>query len=749
MNASRCFTLLVVVMLGMTSLCATEWRIPDHAPLLTRWAKDVSPTNALPEYPRPQMVRSTWQNLNGLWDYAITDKSAEQKPSAWDGKILVPYPIESALSGVMRPLKPDQRLWYRRTFTVPPAWNGQRILLHFGAVDWEAEVFVNGQRAGIHRGGYDPFSFDITTLLNGSGPQELVVRVFDDTNGAQHPVGKQSLKPGGMWYSPASGIWQTVWLEPVPATSIASLKLTPDVDQHRLKLTVHTTGATQGVTVTAVARFVAEVAGVITGAANAELSLNLANPRLWSPDKPDLYDLQVSLVSRGNKIDTVTSYFGMRKITIVPGRFPEIHLNGKKIVQLGLLDQGYWPDGIYTAPTDEALKWDIVQQRAFGCNMVRKHVKVEPARWYYWADKLGLLVWQDMPTRMNPVDPNYNAQFESELQRMVMTLYNHPCIVTWIDFNENWGHYDAARIANLVKSWDPTRLVTYDSGEFNAPAGDLNDIHNYPYPSYPIPTNKPRILGEHGVGHLGIDGHFWHRKDTSRYLRTADDLQNLYAEFADLTRSFVVTEGLQGIVYTQFTDVEEEQNGLWTYDRQVCKVKPTAIHAINQAIIHPENTWYYTRIVDTSDRFRDGLAGWQYTTNAPPTDWHTATFDASAWATGTGAFGNHGDRVHTRWNSSEIWLRKTFSFGAQQHATNLRLRVRHQGAAEYYLNGVLAFSEDGDNQIYRVVAINPAAQKAIQTGSNNVFAIHSRQSGRERYVDGGILYVNPPQTKTP
>ena len=738
------FVALVALEMLTGPLPAAEWAIPNRAPLLTPWARDVSPTNALPEYPRPQMVRQQWMNLNGLWQYAVTAKGAAQ-PQRFDEQILVPYPIESALSGVMKPLQPDQWLRYRRAFALPAEWNGQCILLHFGAVDWETAVFVNGNEVGKHRGGYDPFCYDITPYLKRSGPQEVVVRVFDDTNGAQHPVGKQSAKPGGMWYTRTSGIWQTVWLEPVPATRIVSLKMTPDFDHSQLRLTVSAEGATAGVSVAATATDGAGAVAVATAAPNAELSITVPNPRVWSPEDPFLYDLRVSLIQGNTTVDSVTSYFGLRKIEIVNGDgFQQIRLNGKRLIQMGLLDQGYWPDGNLTAPTDEALKWDVLQQRDLGCNLIRKHVKVEPARWYYWTDRLGMLVWQDMPTRTNPPDASCNAQFELELERMVATLYNHPSIVTWVNFNENWGHYDAERIARTVKRWDPTRLVTYDSGSFNAPAGDLNDIHNYPLPSYPGPKHKPRILGEHGVGELGIRGHTWTAAHSSPYLRNTSDLQSLCESFADLTRSYVVAEGLQASVYTQLTDVEDEQNGLWTYDRRVCKVDRRAVRAANQAIIHPWGSWYYTRIVDTSYRFDAGLHGWKYVTDTPPTGWEKPGFSEASWKIGTGAFGNFSDRVHTKWESPDIWLRKTFTFAPSQKPSNCRLHVRHHGSAEYYINGVLAYSGSGDNQIYRVVEIRQEAQDALRHGEDNVLAIHARSPQGDHYVDGGILYVNPP-----
>ena len=426
----------------------------------------------------------------------------------------MPFPVQSALSGVKKYLSQHDRLWYRRTFTVPAAWAGQRVLLHFGAVDWETTIWINGKKAGQHQGGYDPFSLDITGLLKKDGPQEIVVAVWDpndtgNTNGI--PRGKQVLKPKGIRYTAISGIWQTVWLEPVPQTFIASLKITPDVDAGTVRL------ATQSVSYSAMPqsgekRFpgndlpsntieaeVLDGGRVIANASSDQgaLIIKLDNPKLWSPDTPFLYDLKVTLRSGDKQLDTVSSYFGMRKIAMQKDEqgINRLFLNNKPLFQFGPLDQGWWPDGLYTAPTDAALRYDIEATRQMGFNLARKHVKVEPERWYYWADKLGLLVWQDMPSANR--NPGSDAIFEREYKAMIETHYNHPSIVMWVPFNERWGQYDTARIVDWTKKLDPTRLVDNASGWDDMNCGDVWDMHAYPGPGMNRVTDqRASVLGE-------------------------------------------------------------------------------------------------------------------------------------------------------------------------------------------------------------------------------------------------------------
>ena len=467
------------------SLAAADAWLPAQVPLMTRWGKSLSPTNVLPEYPRPQMTRSAWLNLNGLWDYAITRKE-EGPPKSYQGKILVPFPIESALSGVHRSLDGNRRLWYRRTVELP-AWAGERVLLNFGAVDFEAQVLVNGQEVATHRGGFDSFTLDITEVLTAAGPQDLVVSVLDETGGGQ-AKGKQSAGNlealGTLAYSAASGIWQTVWIEIVPPTSIDKLKVTPDVDGHVVRVTAIGRGTTADDSIEAVACEGSREVARAVGKVGAELTLPIPQPKLWSPDDPFLYGLTVSLRHAGRPVDAVGSYFGMRKVTLGKDAAGQVRLllNNQPVFQIGPLDQGYWPDGIYTAASDEALRYDIEMTKQLGFNTTRKHVKVEPDRWYYWCDRLGLLVWQDMPSGGGHTSPAAARQFETELQAMVKGLVNHPSVVMWVIFNEGWGQYDTERLTHWVKQLDPTRLV--DSVSCIAPkgVGDVIDDH---------PTEQP------------------------------------------------------------------------------------------------------------------------------------------------------------------------------------------------------------------------------------------------------------------
>ncbi|WP_394835508.1 AbfB domain-containing protein [Pendulispora rubella] len=561
------------------------------APLTTPWTSDVSADNALPEYPRPQLVRSNWQNLNGQWQFA-RGVAGEAPPVGRDlaERVLVPYPIESALSGIQRH---EERMWYRRTFSIPSNWGGQRIQLNFDAVDWQATVYVNGVRMGVHEGGYDAFSFDVTDQLR-AGSNEIIVGVYDPTDGGGQPIGKQRLSPSGIWYTAASGIWQTVWLEPTAAAHITRLEATPDVAQQRLKLTVRGTGVF-GQTVQAVVTDGGAEVSRASGAVDSEISLPVPNPKLWSPDHPFLYDLTVSLVSGNGTVDRVTSYFGMRSIALatVDGLLHPV-LNGQFVFQIGTLDQGYWPDGIYTAPTDAALKFDIQQHKDFGFNTIRKHIKVERPRWFYWADKLGILVWQDMPA-MNTVAPSAaaKAQFERELREMIDEHRNAPSVTTWVVQNEGWGQYDQARLANLVKQWDPSRLVDNMSGinccgAVDGGNGDFADWHTYVGPSSPRPSStRAAVLGEYGGLGLRVEGHEWSPGNGFSYEMqpNAATLNDRYIGLIQMNASLMKFTGLSAAIYTEITDVENEINGLVTYDRRVVKVDTARIRAAHEGLI--------------------------------------------------------------------------------------------------------------------------------------------------------------------
>ncbi|WP_220448310.1 PA14 domain-containing protein [Nonomuraea diastatica] len=543
--------------------------------LRSTWADDVDPAKPLPEYPRPQLVRDRWHSLNGTWQFGPA-KEGEAAPVGRDlpERIVVPYPVESQLSGIGRH---EERMWYRRAFEVPRGWRGERVLLHLDAVDWQAAVYVNGKQVTTHKGGYDRISVDVTDALKRHGRQELVVGVYDPTDTGSQALGKQRLNPGGIWYTAVSGIWQSVWLEPVAKDHIERVDAVPDVPGEAVKVTVH--GSPGPVTVTA--RDGRRVVGRATGETGEELRIPVRKPRLWSPGDPHLYDLDVRL-----KRDKVESYFGMRSIGVSGNR---MMLNGKPVFQIGPLDQGFWPDGIYTAPTDEALRYDLEQTKALGFNAVRKHVKVEPDRWYHHADKLGLLVWQDMPSTVRADD---RPQFEAELRELVDQHRSSPSIVMWVPFNEGWGQYDQARIADLVKSWDPSRLVNNMSGvnccnAVDGGNGDVKDFHIYPGPGNPGKPEGTRanVIGEYGGLALPVVGHTWSgggwgyavepdpESLTDRYVGMIEEIERLHA-----------CEQLSGAIYTQTTDVETEINGLMTYDRAVTKPDVKRVHDAHKAL---------------------------------------------------------------------------------------------------------------------------------------------------------------------
>jgi len=610
------YAVAAFVLLGSLSASwgeAASWQVA-RGPLLTRWAAQVNPTNVLPEYPRPQLARKEWVNLNGLWNYAIVPLTSSV-PITYTGRILVPFPVESALSGVMSRLDENSALWYQRRLAIPAPWRGQRVRLHFGAVDWHTRVLVNGHEVGQHRGGYDRFGFDITDQLRWNGDEELVVAVSDPTEGDQ-PRGKQSRKPEGIFYMPHSGIWQTAWLEPVPTGGVDRLKLTPDVDAKSLRLRVAVGNLSESLRVEAVALAEGKEAGRIVGSANEDLVLPLAEVRLWTPDNPFLYDLKVTVRENGHPVDSVSSYFGLRKVALRKDALgiTRIALNDEFVFQVGTLDQGYWPDGICTAPTDEALRSDIEFLKKSGFNLTRKHVKVEPDRWYYWCDKMGLLVWQDMPSGNN-ARPEGRKEFETELLQMVGDLENHPSIIAWVLFNEGWGQYDTERLTQWLKTLDPSRLVNNASGWTDMHVGDFIDAHSYPGPDSPEPeARRAAVLGEFGGLGLPIDGHSWSSRCWGYLmLDSRKELEVRYASLLDQVWALHDLRGLSAAIYTQTTDVETECNGLLTYDRAVAKIDPAIMLAAN----HGEWGGRPMKIVLPDAVF--GRTIWKYTTHPPPT----------------------------------------------------------------------------------------------------------------------------------
>ena len=604
-----CLICVSLFLLRLGNLSASAQIPVQKVQLFTRWAADVSATNAHPEYPRPGMVRSNWMNLNGLWDYAVTPSTATNS-GIYSGQILVPFPVESVLSGTNHHFVNElQRLWYHRVFSIPGGWRGERILLHFEASDWETRVWVNGKELGTHQGGYDRFSFDITDAVKPKGEQELVVSVFNPGETGFQPRGKQLFHLRSPFYTASSGIWQTVWLESVPKTYIESLKLVPDIDAGAVRITVLVGGKTNDMTVEVVAFDGENKVGADKSRPGQEFQLVVPNAKLWSPDNPFLYGLKVILLRKGKAVDTVSSYFGMRKISVAKDAkgFPRLMLNNRQLFQYGPLDQGYWPDGIYTAPTDEALRQDIETMKEFGFNMCRKHVKVEPERWYYWCDKLGLLVWQDMPNGARPATAQQHEiprsaesarQFELELNRMIQGRGNHPCIVMWIPFNQGWGQYDTVRLTGLVKQLDPSRLVAGVTGWFDMGGGDVRSLHAYPGPAKPEYDGiRACVVGECGGLGEAISGHMWGGIGvwSTVYFPSRKRFNEAYIEFVGKLATFKDENGLAGAVITQFTDVETDLNGFMTYDRAVIKMPLETVRMLNKELVKaqgeaPENS---------------------------------------------------------------------------------------------------------------------------------------------------------------
>ena len=607
-RAVAIFFVLTIQANNIKSQNIPQWK-PKNNRLATIWSSGLSPENVLNEYPRPQMIRDNWHNLNGLWEYAITP-TQEIFPGKYDGEILVPFPIESSLSGVMKPLTPSQNLWYRKTFVWRPTGGAGHLLLHFGAVDWRAEVYVNGKRVGSHTGGYTAFAFDISSAVK-DGDNELIVKVFDPSDFGNGPHGKQVLSPENIYYTASSGIWQTVWLETVPDKYIKSLSVTPDVDRGNVAVKVIASSDCEVELIVSVA---GEMIKRAKGKVNEPVFLHINNAKLWSPESPFLYDLKVTLRSGGREVDKVTSYFGLRKVDVQTddNGIARIFINNKPYFNLGVLDQGFWPDGLYTAPTDSALKFDIEVTKAMGFNTIRKHIKIEPARWYYYADKLGVLVWQDFVNPNQGLPDGAKDQFEQGVRETIEQLYNSPAIITWVVFNERWGAYDQSRVTQMVKRADPSRLANGHSGEMLFVNGqlrdtasspwmdsDLADVHSYPDPRMPeIMKNKASVLGEFGGIAVPVEGHLWDDLSTGwgyDGLGTEKELRRKYQKIID-TLVLLQKKGLSATIYTQPFDVESEQNGLLTYDRKVIKIPFDTIRTLNAKLHRAKSNISYTNV---------------------------------------------------------------------------------------------------------------------------------------------------------
>lgn len=610
-----------ISMIAATSLscvaASAQWK-PAGNHIRTPWAEKVSPENVHPEYPRPQMVRASWQSLNGLWDYAVTSSDAAE-PLSPQGKILVPFAIESSLSGVGKRISPSEALWYETEFSVPKEWKGKRVALNFEAVDWKAEVYVNDILVGVHTGGYTPFSFDITPVL-AKGVQTLKLKVTDGTDSTLQPRGKQILNPSGIWYTAVTGIWQSVWLEPLSDASISSYYAVSDVDASVIEVSVETRGVKEGDLIQVdvkeggigystesgkAGKSIASVKALAAG--DVPFSFNIPEAKLWSPESPYLYAVDIAVLRNGKVIDSVKGYTSLRKSSIVKDDQGHLllGLNNKSIFQFGPLDQGWWPDGLYTAPTDEAMKYDIEKTKEFGFNMIRKHIKVEPSRWYYYCDQLGMIVWQDMPSIADnqknkwevhkmgegtdfPATEWAKANYYKEWGEIIAVRKNFQCIAVWVPFNEAWGQFDTEKVVAFTRSQDNTRLINAASGGNHYPCGDILDVHHYPHPNmllwYPKEVN---VLGEYGGIGLPLEGHLWQPDKNWGYVKykSGDEVLKVYGDYAEQLIQ-LIGQGCSGAVYTQTTDVESEINGLMTYDRKVIKMPAEGLKAINQKVIN-------------------------------------------------------------------------------------------------------------------------------------------------------------------
>ncbi|OPZ26352.1 MAG: Beta-glucuronidase [Bacteroidetes bacterium ADurb.BinA174] len=580
---------------------SAQWK-PAGDKLKTRWASQIDVNNVLSEYPRPIMERSEWQNLNGLWNYAILPVG-KQKPASFDGEILVPFAIESSLSGVQKRIGRDNELWYQREFNVPDKWKNNKVLLHFGAVDWKADVWVNDIKVGQHSGGYTPFSFDITPALK-KGANSLVVKVWDPTDQGYQPRGKQVNNPQGIWYTPVTGIWQTVWLEPVSEKYIENIKITPDIDKNIITIEAFINEISSSDRVEVKVMDGSRVVATGQSINNQPVEVFMpANPTLWSPDNPFLYNLEVTVLSGTKQVDKVKSYAAMRKYSTKRDDkgIVRLQLNNKDFFQFGPLDQGWWPDGLYTAPTDEALKYDIVKTKDLGFNMIRKHVKVEPARWYMHCDQLGMIVWQDMPSGDRSPEwqmrqyftgverlrsPESEANYRKEWKEVIDYLYSYPSVGVWVPFNEAWGQFKTQEITEWTKQYDPSRLVNPASGGNHYPVGDILDLHQYPAPVlYLYDAQRATVLGEYGGIGWANKEHLWEPNRNWGYVQfnSEKEVTDEYVKYAEELKP-LIRQGFSAAVYTQTTDVEIEVNGLITYDRAVVKVDEERVAKVNREI---------------------------------------------------------------------------------------------------------------------------------------------------------------------
>lgn len=772
---------IIIGLLFLTGNLFTQVRpwVKQKANITTPWYDQVSPENVWPEYPRPQMEREKWINLNGIWKLKQDTEGKLTMPVDFSSyrEILVPFPVESALSGVK--LSKQYHVWYNRTFIIPQEWTGKRVKINFDAVDWESEVFINGTSVGIHRGGYDAFSYDITNQLKPIGQEnDIVVRVYDPSDLGGQPNGKQWASPFSVFYTACTGIWQTVWLEPVSDIHVSDLTIIPDIDNNQVKLTVHTENASAATKVTVNVKDGDYIVATKTINANTEALVNIPNQKLWSPDNPFLYNLEICIFENEAEKDKLNSYFGMRKISMGEwGGYKRIMLNNKYVFNFGVLDQGYWPEGIYTAPCDEALIWDIEKTKEMGFNTSRKHGKTEHRRWYYHCDRLGLLVWQDIPSAPTGRDgatiPNGSkdewdhsddsrvseknkANFKQELSNIVTSFKNHPSIIQWIVFNENWGQFSTVENTQTVLDMDPNRLVTAASGFTHFPIGHIEDYHSYPYPTlapwykgmpttdYPT-TQQIRVVGEYGGIEFNPPGHTWYNNPQGVYDRPAHSVKQLTMRFtniAEWANSLAKTEGLSGAIYTQIIDVENETNGLITYDRKMNKVDIERVRNVIDYTIKSCNA------IDRFTTIFTPVSDWKYTTTKPADNWNEESFSDTNWTTASGSFGDSGGKVFTDlrrtwWSTPDIWLRKTFNPSelSQEELMNVFAELYVDGEVKVFINGVEALAYEEENwplEKKHFYTLTKESKKAIRPDEDNVIAVHCHNGAGGCYIGLGL-----------
>ena len=764
----------LVLFPAMAAISAFAWA-PAKTPgvtgeqMMTEWGAKVTPENAWREYPRPQMVREKWTNLNGLWQYAVT-KDAPKAPKSWDGEILVPFPIESSLSGVGRLLAPGETLWYRRTFAadVKP---GERLILNFEECDFRTMVFVNGVEAGVpHEGGQMPFSYDVTDLVK-AGENELVLSVWDPTTDFVGSHGKQTFKPSGCMYTRTSGLGGTVWLETVPEVHIAGYKVVTDIDKGEVKIEVKVEG--EGRCAVTLADAEGKRVGELRSSASPRsFAFRIPNARLWSPEDPYLYAFTATCGK-----DAVKGYFGMRKFEKRrdPNGVLRFYFNNAPRFVIGTLDQGWWPDGLLTPPSDEAMAYDIKALKAAGFDMMRKHIKVEPRRYYWLCDTLGILVLQDMPSGFSDVQKRYGF-YRRELKEMIDHLQNVPSIVMWIPYNEGWGQ-PGEFLTHSTLAWtqryDPTRLVNGPSGAHDFEGGevwhkphyttkhlpadefeaaDSVDKHDYSARPRMFPVNDRRVsfLGEFGGIGCRVSGHLWTEKAWG-YGNTGGDTDRkaVEAKFVSLMEHVagLARRGLSGSVYTQTTDVEGEINGLMTYDRKVVKFDPKALAAVHETVREAAKLGGVPRTeVEVFGRLAADPKTWAWTTDEPAAGWQEAGFDDASWKRSSGGFGNKSIRdsfgvtCGTEWNTKTIFLRRHFDFSEPKgRVVGAFFDMFHDEDAELWLNGRKVLSVQSFNCAYDSFPVDLAAfRDAIRPG-DNVLAVKVTQTVGGQYFDTGLM----------